>query len=96
MPLCVAVETVTQDTKIRAVQTALEMKNRNTLAWKATVSTPSMVRVTAPCLPPPLRLTSHRVSLLLQSPKAHVQPPETLLQTPICSAPRLRCTVLLL
>lgn len=57
IPVYVEVETATQDTKIRAVQTALEKKNRNTLAWKATVSTPSMGSIAAPCLPPPLRLT---------------------------------------
>lgn len=53
IPVYVEVETVTQDSKIRAVQTALETKNRNTLAWKATVSTPSTGSIAAPCLPPP-------------------------------------------
>lgn len=53
MPVCVEVETVTQDTKIQALQTALEMKNRNTLAWTATVSTLSRAAWLLPaCLLP--------------------------------------------
>lgn len=93
MPVCVEVETVTQDTKIRAVQTTLEMKSSNTLAWKSTVSSLSTGSIAAPCLSPTLRPTSHRASQSLQFPKTHLQPPEMLLQTPICSVPQLKCTV---
>lgn len=77
MPVCVEVEPVTQNTKIRAVQTALEMKNRNTLAWKATVPTPCTGSIAAPCLPPPARLTLHCAPQLLHYPKAPLQPPES-------------------
>lgn len=76
MPICVEVETVTQDTKIQAVQTALEMKKRNKLAWKASLHSLHGQH-------PPLRHKLQCVSQPLQ--KGSSRHPESR----ICSVPQI-------